>query len=456
MGRHRTRGVAKPQRATPARRFTPDERTDTSADSQTGRVLRLQEEAGNSAVATLLQRQPTEAPPKKKSNEPFLKKGYTGKGVKKLQQRLNAQGTEPPLKIDGVFGKLTHAAVVEFQTAHELEPDGKVGKLTWEALDEVAETQEIEATTEALGEHAKERMDYVNDVNDVNPQTLDRGVHYSYNYKDLCEKSGRADLWKDDYRSGYADPQYFVRIGWMDWVLKPGMSASAAVKSWLRGLTIAECNSALVAIEIDSLRAAMGDAKFDEHYGSTDKEIPVKDRLRIKQGRQETPIENLIVFDPQGQAGERGTKNNRPVKPGDWCYFYNHPRYLLKHPGGAWQGENALYEGRDASGAQTYSGMGASGKTEDDLFKEMFGAYNLPRDEEDAIRLKEKFPDGNVDPKYELKEDGSGEFPPTLKSIDEIEAAPEYELEGEKRKGGYVASSTKRLDPDKVKELAGS
>src|SRR6185436_257786 len=167
----RARGVAtRPQRAAAvARRSAPDE-TDAPAETRTSRVLRLQEEAGNTAVATLLQRQPTDAPPKKKANEPFLKKGYSGKGVKKLQQRLNAQGAEPPLKIDGIFGKLTHAAVVEFQTAHTLEPDGKVGKLTWEALDEVAETQEIEATGEALGEHAKERMDWINDENDVNPQ----------------------------------------------------------------------------------------------------------------------------------------------------------------------------------------------------------------------------------------------------------------------------------------------
>ena len=36
--------------------------------------------------------------------------------------------------------------------------------------------------------------------------------------------------------------------------------------------------------------------------------------------------------------------------PGQWYYFYNHPKYLLKHPGGAWQGENSIYMGRDKDG----------------------------------------------------------------------------------------------------------
>ncbi|AFZ22999.1 hypothetical protein Cylst_0670 [Cylindrospermum stagnale PCC 7417] len=56
--------------------------------------------------------------------------------------------------------------------------------------------------------------------------------------------------------------------------------------------------------------------------------------------------------------GEQGKANNRPVKIGEWYYFYNHPKYLLKHPAGEWQGENSIYMGKDDKGTQLWSGLG--------------------------------------------------------------------------------------------------
>src|SRR5947209_19470936 len=106
---------------------------------------------------------------------------------------------------------------------------------------------EIAATDEALGQKVKQDMDALN----TGPAGVRKGVWYAENYKDAYPKH-----WKDDYWTGYADPAYFGKIGFMDWILKPGKSASEAVKSWLKGRTIAECNSSLVAIENDALRAA--------------------------------------------------------------------------------------------------------------------------------------------------------------------------------------------------------
>ena len=382
-----------------------------------------------------------------KAARPLVMRGSRGQGVKTLQQRLNARGQEPPLAVDGIFGPLTEAAVVDFQTARDLDPDGKAGKDTWKAIEDEAGTREIDSDEASLGAHAVKRMD----ENNVNPHTLDRGVHYHYNYKDLCVKEGRPDLWKDDYRAGYADPTHFERIGWMDWRLKPRMSASAAIESWLRGLTIAECNSAIVAIEIDSLRSAMSDTKFDAHFGSTDKVIPKDKRLRVKQGFAGTPVEGMATTTEASLAGTEGTKGKRPAKPGEKYYFYNHPKYLLKHPGGAWQGENALYMGEDPStGEQLWSGMGADRKTEDQLLTEMLGAYNADRDEEDERKLKERFPAGapsEYDP-------ANGKFPEKLKSPEEILTEPPYKLDDETRKGGFVPDSGMKLDAAKVQALA--
>lgn len=57
----------------------------------------------------------------------LLKKGHRGKDVVTLQQLLHLQP-------DGIFGKLTEEAVMEFQREHGLTADGVVGDKTWAAM----------------------------------------------------------------------------------------------------------------------------------------------------------------------------------------------------------------------------------------------------------------------------------------------------------------------------------
>lgn len=58
--------------------------------------------------------------------------GDRGPEVRQLQERLNALGSE--LKIDGIFGLTTRAAVMAFQAQQGLNPDGVVGQKTRAAL----------------------------------------------------------------------------------------------------------------------------------------------------------------------------------------------------------------------------------------------------------------------------------------------------------------------------------
>jgi peptidoglycan hydrolase-like protein with peptidoglycan-binding domain len=58
----------------------------------------------------------------------YIKKGSVGDSVKFIQQQLN-------LKVDGVFGDKTHAAVEVLQGKHGLLVDGIVGPKTWAFLD---------------------------------------------------------------------------------------------------------------------------------------------------------------------------------------------------------------------------------------------------------------------------------------------------------------------------------
>jgi peptidoglycan hydrolase-like protein with peptidoglycan-binding domain len=64
-----------------------------------------------------------------------IRNGSRGKMVELLQNILNSGGwAEPALKVDGLFGRLTEAAVKSFQSAFGLTVDGIVGPVTWRSF----------------------------------------------------------------------------------------------------------------------------------------------------------------------------------------------------------------------------------------------------------------------------------------------------------------------------------
>ena len=76
---------------------------------------------------------PTPTPTTKK---PTIKRGSTGKYVKECQNDLILLGYDVgPTGADGKFGKNTEKAVKAFQKDHKLKVDGIVGPATWAALD---------------------------------------------------------------------------------------------------------------------------------------------------------------------------------------------------------------------------------------------------------------------------------------------------------------------------------
>ena len=187
-------------------------------------------------------------------------------------------------------------------------------------------------------------------------------------------------LTPDDYRMGYANPVYFDRISYWEWRLKPHLSASEAVRSFLRGLTIAECNSVAVAIHLDAMRAAIGDRRFDELFGSADHDVPADRLLRISQwSGSHHPSVVPYMKDTAAAHGALGTGTigHRPVRVGEWYYFGNHPQYPSKHPTGSWQGENAIYLGV-RGGEQRWSGLGAENVSERYMLNKLVQFYNKP------------------------------------------------------------------------------
>ncbi|MCL1843390.1 MAG: peptidoglycan-binding protein [Defluviitaleaceae bacterium] len=63
----------------------------------------------------------------------LIRMGARGDYVRQIQSCLN-NVNNAGLATDGIFGPLTHAAVVNYQRANSLAPDGIVGPITWEHL----------------------------------------------------------------------------------------------------------------------------------------------------------------------------------------------------------------------------------------------------------------------------------------------------------------------------------
>jgi peptidoglycan hydrolase-like protein with peptidoglycan-binding domain len=338
-------------RLSPARRPDRRPRPPTPAPA-VARVLALQRSAGNAATSRLLARSSVDPAEDLKSaryagepqleaaydNAPALAIGMQGWGVAAVQEGLVDRGHELPIsmksgKPDGIYGEETKAAVLEFQGTEAIGIDGIVGRETMGRLDALAGgnregTPEIGDDPKSLGGHVAEQMEHLNRPGALGPE---RGLWYRDNY--FAAHKSEPDLyrWEDDWHSGYADPRYFNRIGDLHWTLRPGKSASAALREFLNGLTIADCACAIVAVELDAMRAALGDEEFDRRHGS-ENGASHDLLLTIGQNRAGTPLETGMTVVDVGK---------RDLRVGDWVAFVNHPMYLLKHPGGDWQGENS-------------------------------------------------------------------------------------------------------------------
>ena len=404
-------------------------------------------------------------------NNPPMQLGEpSGEPVKIVQQALIDDGFAMPITTkklgepDGKFGSETFKTVQGFQSKYRLlengVADGVVGRHTMGKLDELyanapaprKKDPEIEANDKEMGQHVVEGMDHAN----LDPHTADSGIHYAENYE-----SAFPDRWKDDFRTGFAPPAYWEKLGFMEWRLKAGMSAADGIRAWLNGLTIAECQTTVIAIEWDTLRAAVGDDKFDSRFGASHQVTPEAERIIISP-RGKSQVHEFFKSTDAATVGDLGTIGNRPnIKEGEWYYFYNHPKYLLKHPGGAWQGENSIYMGRDAGGQQTWAGLGtfnartnSTHVTEREMYEEMIEAYNGARDVNDervlsSIRARNG---GKLPPEYVEPKDGGTLFEDRIDE-NKLLNDPEFTIDGVSRKGGFLLSAGRALDPSKVQGL---
>ncbi|HEY5960112.1 MAG TPA: hypothetical protein VIV60_26345 [Polyangiaceae bacterium] len=163
----------------------------------------------------------------------------------------------------------------------------------------------------------------------------------------------------------YLNVAYWDKVGPVSFVpktpLPAGKTASDAIEAIFASgaKTRLECLSMTIAIEYYSLLKGLGRNKFDTMFpGGAGIEISAKagHPLLVSSNKKYTVV---------------AVTNARDLLPGDWVYFKNFTDYLTRHPGGYWQGENAIY-----MGLGKYRGFGLGNKTEGELNAELVDQYN--------------------------------------------------------------------------------
>jgi hypothetical protein len=288
--------------------------------------------------------------------------------------------------------------------------------------------------------------------------SLTAGLHYKDQYRQALIAAGQGAQWDRRWEAGYTASslwrQPFDDNDAFTFTLKAGASASEALRQWIAGLTVSDCTTAMVAFELDAVRAVVGDRLFDRCFGPTSGQPKLR-LLKISQRLSDTPLYELLRFTDGARGAGRGTLGHRPVKAGEWYYFYNHPDYVLKHPGGPWRGENALCLG-DQGGKQMWSGFGQTAD-EEAMLRALLERYNAPRDAADEAWLehnyviRENYPQqyvsgfvdrADVDAIVRAQEQPAGRAPPPKAVAPPVRETPKHQP-GLDVSTGMVLSTTK-------------
>ena len=177
-----------------------------------------------------------------------------------------------------------------------------------------------------------------------------------------------------DSAEGYLDPTYWVAISGQAWSfkLKDGQSASAAIDSLFNGPTRLECLSTTGAIFARSVKETVGSETFDKNFGAKGKHNQDLVIGPNSPAYQTSRMQKLTSSVTPASAAD--------LLPGDWVYFWNCAEYHVKHPGGYWGGENAIYKG-----SGMFSGFGAADMTEEQMNRELHKQYNDGLDRTDQM-----------------------------------------------------------------------
>ena len=165
----------------------------------------------------------------------------------------------------------------------------------------------------------------------------------------------------------------------------PGVKPSDAVRSFLKGPTIADCGNAVVICCYKAILDVVGDEKFDQFF--SDPENPLKIRqIQIDQ------VSTLSLFCRYTKAADQmftGEKGKRPLNIGEQCAFTGSVYYPYKHPDGFGAAWNVIYGGYNENHEQIFYAHGFSKPlTEREIIQLLFKEHNLERTPGDLKRIE--------------------------------------------------------------------
>ncbi|HET7505545.1 MAG TPA: hypothetical protein VFK02_31210 [Kofleriaceae bacterium] len=187
------------------------------------------------------------------------------------------------LSVQDLENKIAPDQAAPEVAAPEPEPAAAEAQFTSEgAAPEVADGSAVEP-----GQTASEQA--FGDKPTANTGEVGGGMYAPDEYRAACTAAGTPDKWDDKYIHGHTEATQWIQPyeGRYDMAfeLQKGQSASQAVKDFIAGPTIADYRVIGVAIEMNELRDELGDQRFDQMFGSSDRNTDAKisgaQRLKI-------------------------------------------------------------------------------------------------------------------------------------------------------------------------------
>lgn len=227
-----------------------------------------------------------------------------------------------------------------------------------------------------------------------NYQDVDRiqkGVWYAQDFLRACRHNNPAifDNFKEEgwQLTGYAPPQFFDRIPdvknrlkYREWqfLAKPEVLPSDALKAAIQGLSIIDCGMACQIARYMALLEVLKEDKFNRLFGSVHGQLMNIGYSRVDELQ---PMRYLTDFAIASYKDEKGEAGNRPVKEGEICAFDGVQEYPDKYPYHHWQSITVLCS-NDSAGNQRYVGLGLNpeGETEEEICTRLLDNYNNEED----------------------------------------------------------------------------
>lgn len=255
-------------------------------------------------------------------------------------------------------------------------------------------SQELEALRQSLAESTVRGIKVIargchelSQKYSENASCIEKGIWYPFFFLEACNhhnprilKYVKDNKWQ---LKGYMPAQFFDRIPdnnvplkcrvW-EFLAKPDVLPSDALKAAIQGLSIIDCGMACQLARYIALLEVLKEDKFNRLFG---RQVGQLMNIGHRTYDELQPMRYFVDFTKAADSIEEGVMGNRPVKEGELCGFEGVPEYELKYPYMGWQTVNVICINAKP-GEQRFVGLGIppEGETEVELCNRLLDKYN--------------------------------------------------------------------------------